>query len=344
MNRILIIGLAVIFLAQAGCGRAGTVKKTEFIMGTRVSISVPGNQLENIPAENNSAKTVFEKGFQAVREVDALLSAWRGNSQVSQLNKLKPGEKMDLDPDFGEILKTSIYLNQVTKGAFDITINPLLALWGFGAKESNNFKIPSDQEIEQCLKQVGSEKIIYDHINKQAGFKAAGMQIDLGGIAKGYAVDKAADVLKNLGIKKALIEAGGDIYCLGDGLKDRGWRIGVQHPRDKEQYLMILKLTDKAVATSGDYENYFSKDNKRYSHIIDPRTGRTVQETLMSVTIIADDCTTADALATAVFVMGPVKGLRFIESQKDIEAVIISGSQKEIKISTSSGMGKFQVR
>jgi len=335
-----IAGIGLILLPA--CGNIDTGIKSEFIMGTTVSIRVPRDEFRNKLERNVTAETVFEESFDAVRQVDAALSSWRKTSEISRLNDQPAGKKIKIRVSFLEVLEKSVYISQVTAGAFDITMGPLLKLWGFGPHASGKPGVPSDGQIEKALEQTGWRNLIIDRDSQEAGLGLSGMSIDLGGIAKGYAVDKAVEVLRHSGISRALVEAGGDIYCLGSGLNGNGWRVGLQHPRQREKHLMVLTLTDKAVATSGDYENYFIRNNKRYSHIIDPRPGHTVQETPMSVSIIADDCATADAMATAVFVMGPEEGMRFVESQERIEAVIVSGDKDRMRIDVSGGVDKYE--
>jgi len=165
-----------------------------------------------------------------------------------------------------------------------------------------------------------------------------GMRIDVGGIAKGYAVDSAIRVLKEAGIQNALINAGGDIYGVGTPPGKESWRIGIRHPRDRADLLGVIELKDKAVATSGDYENFFEVDGKRYCHIMDTRTARPVQG-IMSVTILADTAVEADALATAIFPLGADKGMKLIESLEGVDGIIVTGSEADdMKIMMSSGL------
>jgi len=184
---------------------------------------------------------------------------------------------------------------------------------------------------------VGYEKLVLE--GNWVRFKEKGMQIDLGGIAKGYAVDKAIEVLKKNGVRQALVNAGGDLYALGKTSQGEKWGIGIQHPRQEGNIFAVIKVKDGAVATSGDYQRYFMLEGKRFAHIVNPMTGWTVQDVPMSVTIIAPDAVSADALATGVFVLGPEEGMKLIEGLGGIEGMIVS---EEMKIVTSSGWGGFQ--
>jgi len=166
------------------------------------------------------------------------------------------------------------------------------------------------------------------------------MQIDLGGIAKGYAVDKAVEALKKNGIKRALVNAGGDLYALGTNRQGEEWQIGIQDPREKDKIVDIIRVEDKGVATSGDYIRYFTLEGRRFSHIVDPRTGLTVQDVPMSVTIVGPEATSTDALATGVFVLGPEEGMKLINSLPEVEGMIISEGMKKI---TSRGWDQFLI-
>ena len=237
---------------------------------------------------------------------------------------------------FEEIKKINSLMNDYNpRSEVDITVGPLVRLWQrMGIKK----RLPTSRELMDALSLVGYKyvKVKDDRVS----LEKKGMRIDLGGIAKGYAVDKAIKVLKREGVKDALVNAGGDMYCMGNGPHGR-WRIGVQHPRKDRDIVDILEVTDKAVATSGDYRRYYIIQGKRFGHIINPSTGWTVQNNPMSVTIIAPDCTSADALATGIFVLGPEKGIELIENLPGIEGIIISKGMKMVK---SGGWREFEVK
>jgi thiamine biosynthesis lipoprotein len=194
----------------------------------------------------------------------------------------------------------------------------LVSLWGFTDKK---YSLPKKEEIEKILPLVGSEKIILQDRDNVIQFSIPDMKIDLGAIAKGYAVDCAVKKLKETGIKNCLINAGGQIYCLGDKF-GRPWKIGIKDPLGSG-VLNSLELKDKAVATSGDYEQYFIKNNKRYCHILDPKTGYPADSGIISVTVVAADGLTADALSTAIFVLGKEKGANLAKGFANVETKII---------------------
>ena len=299
--------------------RLKPLKQTEMIMGTLVEITV-------IPANDKAIKEAFE----ALKKVDALMSTYKEDSEISILNR---EGKAQVSEETLEVIEDAIEFSELTDGTFDITCRPLISLWNKAKKEE---KVPTEMEIEEAISLVGYQRIILE--GNQIRLEKKGMQIDLGGIAKGYAVDKAIEALKKNGIKRALVNAGGDLYTLGTDPQGEKWQIGVQDPREEDKIIDIIKVKDKAVATSGDYRRYFTLEGKRFSHIVNPKTGLTVQDVPMSVTIIGPDATTTDALSTGVFVLGPKEGMKLIDSLPEVEGMIISEGMKKI---TSQGWEKF---
>jgi thiamine biosynthesis lipoprotein len=271
-----------------------------------------GTFVEVISPHKEAVKIVFDE----IGKIDGLLSKYNPESEISRLNKLG---KLKVSPETFYIIKKSIEFSSLSGGAFDITVAPLMDLWGFTNSE---FSIPAEEEIKETLKLVGSDKIILRESDFVIQFKTSGMKIDLGAIAKGYAVDCAVKRLKTLGIKSCLINAGGQVYCLGDRL-GKPWRVAIKNPHTKG-LISYLKLKDKAVSTSGDYEQYFTKNNKRYAHIINPKTGYPVEHAIASVTVIAKNGLTADALSTSIFILGKEKGKIIAEKFDKIEIKIIT--------------------
>jgi len=299
--------------------RLKPLKQTEMIMGTLVEITViPGNE------------KAIREAFEALKKVDLLMSTYKEDSEISILNR---EGKAQVSEETLEVIEDAIKFSNLTDGAFDITCRPLINLWKKAKKEE---KLPAEMEIEEAISLVGYQRIILE--GNQIRLEKKGMQIDLGGIAKGYAVDKAIEALKKNGIKRALVNAGGDLYALGIDPQGEKWQIGVQDPREEDKIIDIIKVKDKAVATSGDYRRYFTLEGKRFSHIVNPKTGLTVQDVPMSVTIIGPDATTTDALSTGVFVLGPEEGMKLIESLPEVEGMIISEGMKKL---TSQGWGEF---
>ncbi len=299
--------------------RLKPLKQTEMIMGTLVEITV-------IPANEKAIREAFE----ALKKVDALMSTYKEDSEISILNR---EGKAQVSEETLEVIKDAIKFSNLTDGAFDITCRPLINLWKKAKKEE---KVPTEEEIEEAISLVGYQRIILE--GNQIRLEKKGMQIDLGGIAKGYAVDKAIEALKKNSIKRALVNAGGDLYALGTDRQGEKWQIGVQDPREEDKIIDIIKVKDRAVATSGDYRRYFTLEGKRFSHIVNPETGLTVQDVPMSVTIVGPGATTTDALSTGVFVLGPEEGMKLIESLPEVEGMIISEGMKKL---TSQGWGEF---
>ncbi len=299
-------------------------------MGTWVSIKVCDSF-----RKPKQLKSVIKKAFSEIENVDRLLSRFNEKSEVSGINTLKPFETIKVSVETVTVLNKSEEINKITDGAFDVTVLPLIKLWGaYGGK--NNL-VPPRHEVKKALEFVGPDNLLFDKQYGNVSVLKQGVGIDLSGIAKGFAVDRAIESLRRDGIKNAMIDAGGDIYCLGSGPEGRPWQIGLKHPRENK-IITTLQLRDMAVATSGDYENYILINGERFSHIIDPRTGYPVKDAPISVTVLAADCITADALATAISVMGAEKGLALVNTLEWVEAVIISEGNDSLKIDVSEGL------
>jgi thiamine biosynthesis lipoprotein len=233
------------------------------------------------------------------------------------------------------MIKKSIEYSKLSDGAFDITVGPLVDLWKIGTKDA---RIPSPEEIKNTLPLVGYEKMEVDESQGTVMLEKPGMVIDLGGIAKGYAADEVVNIMKKHDIKSALINLGGsNVYTIGKKTDGSIWRIGLQHPRKNQGggFLGIIGESNKAVSTSGDYERYFIVDNKRYHHILNPKTGYPADNGVISDSIITDNSMDADAMSTVVFVLGPEKGMEFIKSLSGAEGIIATS---DYKLMVSPGM------
>lgn len=306
-----------------------SIEKTRDMMGTYVSITVFSNEYTG----NKAINTAFDR----IKEIEGIASIFDENSEASFLNR--NGYLDNPSPEFLNLINTSIDYYNISGGCFDITVQPLLDLWSGGLwKESEEVQA---EKIEEALAVVGSDKIVVS--DNRIEFKVDGMAITLGGIAKGYAVDEAMEVLKEFGIKQALINAGGDLYAMGTKPDGTSWTISVlEPPVDYDntdsgiEPLPVFVVTDKAVATSGNYYRYYDPE-KEVGHIMDPRTGYSANSCI-SVTIIADTCTEADALATSVFVMGPDDGMELVELLDNVETLIIDS---EGKVTKSSGLLEY---
>ena len=309
---ISLFALCSLLFTVSGCSSRPYYKETRLMMGTFVEITCQD-------------KAAINSAFEEIREIEKIANKFEPASEISRLNK---NGQVKASEDFIYLIKESKKYYELSGGALDITVSPLVDIWKQKIKEAAEGKkseslFPNKDEIENKLRLTGSDKILINDAEQLIKFTQAGMSIDLGGIAKGYAVDKAVKRLKAQGINSALVNAGGNLYCLGKKGK-RKWRTAIQHPRNPRKLLFYLDLENQAVATSGDYEQYFILNGKRYSHIINPKTGEPVDNGIVSVTIIAPDATTADALSTCVFVLGKEEGMNLIKKINHVEAKIIT--------------------
>ncbi len=311
------------------------------VMGTFARVVV-------VAADRNTANKCINDAFTEIQKVNELMSSYKSDSQISLVNRNGFKRAVEVSDSVYEVLQRSIEFSKLTDGAFDITVGPLVDLF----RKAEKIEIaPSEEEITQAKAKVGFEKLELNDQNKTVRFTIEGMRLDLGGIAKGYAVDKAIEAAKKAGAVGAMVDIGGDIRCFGTAPHGKeSWIIGLQNPSTnsnvgENNILLELKLTGQAVATSGDYQQFVLIKDKCYSHIINRLTG-TSMEGLSSVTIIADNAIDADALATAVSVMGAEKGLALIEKLPNTEAILIPAfagmtSQPKNELIKTSGVDKY---
>ena len=274
---------------------------------------------------------------------DFLLTAslWEPNSIVSKINDNQP---VELNADFIKIFNIAQNISQISDGAFDITVGDLVNLWGFGNKNNEQ---PSDAAIDSLKKFVGYQNI--ELKDNQIHKKYPETTLNLNAIAKGYSVDLLSELLKSKGLTSYLVDIGGEIRASGKKPDGKLWSIGIEEPSEDSnlgrEVHSIITLTDKSVATSGTYRRYYLKDGIRYSHTIDPKTGYPINHTLLSVTVIAEECITADAMATVFMVIGKDKSMEFIETHPEYQAYFIySGDDGSIKTDFSDGFGQYLVR
>jgi thiamine biosynthesis lipoprotein len=266
------------------------------------------------------------------------LASFHKPSKLSEVNDHAGEGPFKPDPELLALIKESLRVADRSGGAFDPTIGPLSRLWNFSGGEP---RLPEESEIAQALPKVGWQKVKIDETAGTIELPERGMALDLGGIAKGYALHRAAAVIRRLGVRNALVNAGGDILVVGEKAPGRPWRIGIQDPRDPRGIAAVVDLRDRVILTSGDYERCFIKDGKRYHHILNPRTGYPAEGT-QSVTIIAPEGVTADGTSTAVFVLGPEEGLKYIESVPEVQGMLIDSSGR-VRMS-SAAESVFELR
>ena len=280
------------------------------IFGTSWLVSY--RQPEAVEVSSRSLQSAIEI---ELARIDGVMSTWKVDSELSLLNASASGVWYGLSEELIGLLSLAREINIETAGAFDITIGPLVNLWGFGP-DGKPESIPPQMFIDAARERVGIDKLEIDADNARA-MKKADIYLDLSAIAKGYAVDAVSDLLLARQITNHLVEIGGEIRVAGSKQVDEPWQIGIESPVSSARDLQkVLPLKDMGMATSGDYRNYFSEDGKRYSHIIDPATGAPIEHNLASVTVLHPSAAQADALATALLVLGAERGLEFAESNK----------------------------
>ncbi len=311
--------IITILLLSAGClEQPLRIEETRELMGTFVSITV-------IDTNQERAEKAIDSAFQEIERIEKLLSEYNPGSELSLLNR--NGFLDNPSNDLLYNLEKSRHYSELSDGAFDISVKPILDLYKISFR--NKGRPPTDEEINEALKLVDYRKVgVRDD---EVKFMKKGMGITLGGIAKGYAIDRAIEELKEKGIADTLVNAGGDMRAIGYKENKNPWQIALENPRNKSEYVSLILLEDKAVATSGDYERYFDSE-KKFHHIVNPKTGYSATE-LISVTVVTEKAIDADALATAVFVLGPRKGLELIEKIDGVEGLLITSERKIIQSS-----------
>jgi len=264
---------------------------------------------------------IYNDIFSRIHEIENLMSVNIPSSDVSRINAAAGIEAVHVHKDVFYVIENAKYFAQLSDGAFDPTVGPLVSLWGF---DSVSTYVPSGEEIEKALPLVNWRNIELDKTLNTVYLNQKGMALDLGAIAKGYAADEVVKIAKQAGIKRALIDLGGNIFVIGEKIDKTQWNVGIQNPyTNRGDAVGFIQTKERTIVTSGIYERYFEEDGKTFHHIFDPKLGFPVQNGLVSVTIITDNSMTADALSTAVFVLGYDKGLSLIETLPDTDAVFV---------------------
>lgn len=288
-------------------------RQSAFLMGTLVEIKVVTNNSE-------TAREVISAALLRMQAIEEEMSHYKSGSVLFKINQQAGKQHVNISPAFFDLLARGKHWGEISQGTFDITIGAISSLWNF-----ENQKLPDNHSIKAALPLVDYKLLKLNQKERSAFLPKEGMALNLGGIAKGYAVDEALQVIKDRGIKHALVDAGGDMRALGGKSAGKPWKIGLQHPRQHKQIITSIPLSDKAIVTSGDYERFFMRGGKRYHHILNPDTGQPATG-LIGVTVIAPTAETADVLSTAVFVLGAEKGLELITQQPECEALLITSS------------------
>jgi thiamine biosynthesis lipoprotein len=281
-------------------------------------------------ADEHAAKAAFDEVFAEFTRLEKLMSTWIADSDVSRVNRDAGMRPVPVSAEVREVLKTARQMSEWTGGKFDVTFGALSGLWKFDHDQDN--VIPDMRDVRKRLPLIDYRAIQIDDAAGTVFLARTGVSMHLGGIGKGYAIDRAAAIFRRRGLRDFMVQSGGDIYAAG--MKDgRPWRLGIQDPRGPANRIFAeLDLTDGTFSTSGDYERYFLKTGRRYHHILDPATGEPARGT-RSVTIVSHLAVLADSLSTGVFLMGPGAGMALIERLPDVEGVIVSDTN-EVLISS----------
>jgi thiamine biosynthesis lipoprotein len=299
------------FLSKLKPAQAKWMSREEAIMGTAIRV-------ELWHEESTAGEAALDAVMEEMHRIDRAMSPFKPESELSRLNREAARAPVPISEEMAELVARSIGFSKLSEGAFDITFASVGCMFDY-----RNGTRPTAEKVAAALPGINYRHIRLDRRQRTIQFARDGVRIDLGGIAKGYAVDNCVALLKARGVKEALIVAGGDSRVLGDR-RGRPWMIGIRDPRRKDAMVAMIPLVDAAISTSGDYERYFEADGVRYHHILDPRTGMSATG-VRSVTIVGPDATTTEGISKSVFIMGPERGIRFVESLPGIDAVIIDG-------------------
>lgn len=304
---------------------AHRVEETRLAMGSNLTLVAWAS-------DEAGARAAFNEVFTEFDRLDALLSVWKPGSDVNRINEAAGKGSVPVSPETLEVIETAGDISERTSGTFDITFGALADVWKFDHDQDNS--IPTEAQIAERLPRIGYRAIVRERWKKTVFLSRPGMRIHLGGIGKGYAVDRGVALLRQRGLTNFMIQAGGDLYVAGSK-GDVPWKLGITDPRAPDgPPFATLTLSDKTLSTSGDYERFFMKDGVRYHHILDLKTGQPARKS-RSVTLVTSKAVVADALAKGVFILGPEAGMALIEKLPDVEGVIVSATNEVL---VSSGL------
>ncbi|MCB0843981.1 MAG: FAD:protein FMN transferase [Bacteroidetes bacterium] len=283
-------------------------------------------EIRAIATDDSVAKTAVIQAIEEIKRIESLISSWDPHSQTSEINRMAGVRPVKVSNELFQLISRSLKVSQLTGGAFDISYASADRIWKF---DGSMTALPSEEEVAQSVARIGYQKIILNPADTSVYLKEEGMKIGFGAIGKGYAATRAKEIMNQAGATGGLVNAGGDLTCWGESPHPQGWKIGIANPRNRDQLISWISVNDLAVVTSGDYEKFFFLEGKKYAHIIHPKTGYPVQG-LQSVSIFCANAELADALATAVFVMGEKEGLALINQLNGIECLIINDKDEMI--------------
>lgn len=329
LTTVFLIALAALAISRVGNLHEGPLPskhQTRIMMDTVVTLRIYAGDAHQV-------EKAMEATFAEIERLEGILSRWIPSSEISKINDTAGRGSVLVCPETWQTITGTQELSRLTNGAFDITIGAITQLWDF---QSDEARVPDEAAIQRGLRFVGPQQILLDSLDVKMGLRERGAAIDLGGAAKGYAVDRALEVLRRYGVKAAVVDAGGDIGLLGKKSRGEVWKIGIRHPQVLGETIEVLEVDSGAVATSGNYERYFFQDGVRYHHILDPKTGMPARG-VVSVTILAKTALEADILSTAVFVLGPKRGMTLIEQLGEVEGIIYVEGPDGLRRLASSG-------
>ncbi|MBU1862427.1 MAG: FAD:protein FMN transferase [Candidatus Omnitrophica bacterium] len=317
--KILII-ISIVLCISIGIGysffyRRPLERRADIIMGTVCEITL-------IDKDKGRRHEAFESAFRILRGIENSMSVFDEGSELNRINTSAFHKPVYVSSDLMFVVEKSIFFSTLTKGTFDITVFPLTELWNAARQRET---IPTPDAIKKCMETIGYENIVVSENARGrqfVRFKKVGTKIDVGGIAKGYACDLVVASLKGRGITRALVNIGGTIFAFGKPLGKTQWSIGVRDPRSEEKMIKTIFLNEQAISTSGDYEQFFVHEGKRYSHILDPRSGHPADQ-VISVSVIAPSAMVADALSTSFFVLGIEQGMILATKLQKVETLFI---------------------
>ena len=304
-----IAGLFVLLLVCVSPARADWMQRTEAVMGTRCYVELWADD----PVKGNDA---IDAVMAELRRIDALMSHYKPESELSQINQYANERPVQVDKELFDLIKLSTHFSQITEGAFDITYASVGYLYDY----PHHIR-PSEAQIRAKLPAVNWRNLLFDEEHHSVRFEHPGMRIDLGGIGKGYAVDRGIEILKARGVARALVTAGGDSRIIGDRM-GHPWLVAIRHPDNPNKVVTRIPLSDSAVSTSGDYERFFDEGGVRYHHIIDPHSGHSASK-VRSATILAPTATQTDGMSKTAFVLGAEKALEIINRMPEYDAVFV---------------------
>ena len=330
------VALATPFISLVGCSEAedqDLLSLNGSTMGTTFSIKMSG-----VPAGLDQGEMAAAVDA-ALEGVNRQMSTYRPDSELSRFNAAEAGSWVQVSPATAQVIDEALRVSRLTKGAFDPTVGPVVDLWGFGPA-SNGRQVPNPQEVAALSDSVGFDKVSLRKNPPALSKSNARLGLDLSGVAKGFGVDQVAEVLEAHGVTNYLAEVGGELRSSGQGPGGRSWRVGIEKPVAASGGVQrIVELERAALATSGNYRLFFERDGESYSHIIDPQSGRPVSHGLASATVVADTTMEADALSTALLVLGAEAAMDFAEAQQ-IAAFLITGPSADHRTLASSRFEK----